>query len=123
MLLSCALLLLLDRTLGTSFYLSGCSRWGTLDNMGVRRSIFQHLFWFLGHPGVHRAAAGAGHHLRGDRHQRAQAHLRLPRDDRFDPGDRLPELHRVGPPMFITGRTVSSVVFVFTTLLIAIPRR
>lgn len=53
-LLSAALLLLMDRTLGTSFYLSEIHIGGeALDNMGGSVILFQHLFWFLGHPEVY----------------------------------------------------------------------
>ena len=53
-LLSAALLLLMDRGLGTSFYLSEIHIGGeALDNMGGSPILFQHLFWFLGHPEVY----------------------------------------------------------------------
>ena len=48
------LLLILDRTLGTSFYLSEIYIAGqALDNVGGSPVLFQHLFWFLGHPEVY----------------------------------------------------------------------
>jgi len=53
-LLSAALLLLLDRSMGTSFYLSEIHIGGeALDNVGGSPILFQHLFWFLGHPEVY----------------------------------------------------------------------
>ncbi|MBK9177693.1 MAG: cbb3-type cytochrome c oxidase subunit I [Flavobacteriales bacterium] len=53
-LLSAALLLLLDRTMGTSFYLSDIHLAGeALENTGGSPILFQHLFWFLGHPEVY----------------------------------------------------------------------
>ncbi|MBL8003008.1 MAG: cbb3-type cytochrome c oxidase subunit I [Flavobacteriales bacterium] len=53
-LLSCALLLLLDRSLGTSFYLSDIHIGGeALEQTGGSPILFQHLFWFLGHPEVY----------------------------------------------------------------------
>ncbi|MFZ1689093.1 MAG: cbb3-type cytochrome c oxidase subunit I [Flavobacteriales bacterium] len=53
-LLSASLLLLMDRGLGTSFYLSEIHIGGeALDNMGGSPILFQHLFWFLGHPEVY----------------------------------------------------------------------
>ncbi|WKZ65318.1 MAG: cbb3-type cytochrome c oxidase subunit I [Flavobacteriales bacterium] len=53
-LLSAALLLLLDRTLGTSFYLSDIHLAGeALEQTGGSPILFQHLFWFLGHPEVY----------------------------------------------------------------------
>ncbi|HET9057775.1 MAG TPA: cbb3-type cytochrome c oxidase subunit I [Chitinophagaceae bacterium] len=55
-LLSGAILLLFDRHLGTSFYLSDIfvSKTQTaLPNEGGSAILFQHLFWFLGHPEVY----------------------------------------------------------------------
>src|SRR6186713_2482157 len=53
-LLSASLLLLLDRSMGTSFYLSDIYVAGeALDHMGGSPVLFQHLFWFLGHPEVY----------------------------------------------------------------------
>lgn len=53
-LLSGAILLLFDRNLGTSFYLSDIVIAGKiLPNEGGSAILFQHLFWFLGHPEVY----------------------------------------------------------------------
>jgi cytochrome c oxidase subunit 1 len=55
-LLSGAILLLFDRHLGTSFYLSDIfvSKTQTaLPNEGGSAILYQHLFWFLGHPEVY----------------------------------------------------------------------
>jgi cytochrome c oxidase subunit I len=53
-LLSAALLLIFDRSFGTSFYLSDIYINGhALDNVGGSPILFQHLFWFLGHPEVY----------------------------------------------------------------------
>jgi cytochrome c oxidase subunit 1 len=53
-LLSGAILLLFDRNLGTSFYLSDIVVNGNiLPNEGGSAILFQHLFWFLGHPEVY----------------------------------------------------------------------
>src|SRR6187549_416980 len=53
-LLSGAILLLFDRNLGTSFYLSDIVVNGEiLPNEGGSAILFQHLFWFLGHPEVY----------------------------------------------------------------------
>jgi cytochrome c oxidase subunit 1 len=53
-LLSGAILLLFDRNLGTSFYLSDIVINGqVLPNEGGSAILFQHLFWFLGHPEVY----------------------------------------------------------------------
>src|SRR6476619_6885555 len=53
-LLSAAILLLFDRNLGTSFYLSDIYVAGQiLPNEGGSPVLYQHLFWFLGHPEVY----------------------------------------------------------------------
>ncbi len=53
-LLSAALLLLFDRSFGTSFYLSDIFIAGeALDYSGGSPILFEHLFWFLGHPEVY----------------------------------------------------------------------
>ena len=53
-LLSCALLLIFDRSFGTSFYLSDIIIGGeALHNTGGSPILFEHLFWFLGHPEVY----------------------------------------------------------------------
>ncbi|MDP2385059.1 MAG: cbb3-type cytochrome c oxidase subunit I [Bacteroidota bacterium] len=53
-LLSCALLLIFDRSMGTSFYLSDIYIGGRpLDQVGGSPILFEHLFWFLGHPEVY----------------------------------------------------------------------
>ncbi len=47
-------LLMLDRGLGTSFYLSDIYIGGAaLDHVGGSPILYQHLFWFLGHPEVY----------------------------------------------------------------------
>ena len=53
-LLSAALLLMMDRLAGTSFYLSDIIVNGEmLENHGGSPLLYQHLFWFLGHPEVY----------------------------------------------------------------------
>ncbi|MFY8033143.1 MAG: cytochrome c oxidase subunit I, partial [Flexibacteraceae bacterium] len=53
-LFSAALLLIFDRSFGTSFYLSEIYINGqALDRVGGSPILFQHLFWFLGHPEVY----------------------------------------------------------------------
>jgi cytochrome c oxidase subunit 1 len=48
------ILLLLDRHMGTSFYLSDLYVAGkVLSNEGGSAILYQHLFWFLGHPEVY----------------------------------------------------------------------
>jgi cytochrome c oxidase subunit 1 len=53
-LFSAVLLLIFDRHFGTSFYLSDIYINGeALPNVGGSPILFQHLFWFLGHPEVY----------------------------------------------------------------------
>ncbi len=53
-LVSAVVLLFFDRSVGTSFYLSDLVVGGTiLPNEGGSPILFQHLFWFLGHPEVY----------------------------------------------------------------------
>ena len=53
-LFSAALLLIFDRSMGTSFYLSDIFIGGeVLHNSGGSPILFEHLFWFLGHPEVY----------------------------------------------------------------------
>ncbi|MBT3364695.1 MAG: cytochrome c oxidase subunit I [Flavobacteriales bacterium] len=53
-LFSAALLLIFDRSLGTSFFLSDIMIAGELlNNQGGSPILFEHLFWFLGHPEVY----------------------------------------------------------------------
>jgi cytochrome c oxidase subunit 1 len=53
-LLSAALLLIMDRSFGTSFFLSDIFIQGeVLHYQGGSPVLFEHLFWFLGHPEVY----------------------------------------------------------------------
>ena len=53
-LLSAALMLILDRSFGTSFFLSDIYIAGeVLHHQGGSPVLYEHLFWFLGHPEVY----------------------------------------------------------------------
>ncbi len=53
-LLSAALLLIMDRSFGTSFFLSDIYLAGeVLNYQGGSPVLYEHLFWFLGHPEVY----------------------------------------------------------------------
>ena len=53
-LFSAFMLMIFDRSMGTSFYLSEIFIGGApLDNVGGSPILYQHLFWFLGHPEVY----------------------------------------------------------------------
>jgi cytochrome c oxidase subunit 1 len=123
-LLSCALLLLLDRSLGTSFYLSEIHIGGeALDHMGGSPILFQHLFWFLGHPEVYIVLLPA----LGITSEIIATNARKPI---FGYRAMIGSILAIGflsfivwgHHMFITGMNpFLGSVFVFTTLLIAIP--
>jgi cytochrome c oxidase subunit 1 len=123
-LLSAALLLLLDRSLGTSFYLSDIYIAGeALDNTGGSPILFQHLFWFLGHPEVYIVILPAF----GITSEIISTNARKPI---FGYRAMIGSLIAIaflsfivwGHHMFVTGMNpFLGSVFVFTTLLIAIP--
>jgi cytochrome c oxidase subunit I len=55
-----ALMMLLDRILGTSFFMPALLSQGVVtDNVGGTPILFQHLFWFFGHPEVYIVALPA----------------------------------------------------------------
>ncbi len=59
-LLVSAIMMLLDRTLGTSFFMPAILSMGNqLDYNGGSPVLFQHLFWFFGHPEVYIVALPA----------------------------------------------------------------
>ena len=69
-----AVMMLFDKLLGTSFFMPAIVSMGEqLQYGGGSPILFQHLFWFFGHPGgLHRRAAGLRHRLRPDQHARAR---------------------------------------------------
>ena len=123
-LLSAALLLLMDRSMGTSFYLSEIHVAGeALDNMGGSPILFQHLFWFLGHPEVYIVLLPA----LGITSEIISTNARKPI---FGYRAMIGSILAIGflsfivwgHHMFLTGMNpFLGSVFVFTTLLIAIP--
>ena len=123
-LLSASLLLLMDRLVGTSFYLSEIHVGGeALDNMGGSPILFQHLFWFLGHPEVYIVLLPA----LGITSEVIATNARKPI---FGYRAMIGSILAIGflsfivwgHHMFITGMNpFLGSVFVFTTLLIAIP--
>lgn len=123
-LLSASLLLLLDRLVGTSFYLSEIHVAGeALDNMGGSPILFQHLFWFLGHPEVYIVLLPA----LGITSEVIATNARKPI---FGYRAMIGSILAIGflsfivwgHHMFLTGMNpFLGSVFVFTTLLIAIP--
>ena len=123
-LLSSALLLMLDRLVGTSFYLSEIHIAGeALDNMGGSPILFQHLFWFLGHPEVYIVLLPA----LGITSEVIATNARKPI---FGYRAMIGSILAIGflsfivwgHHMFLTGMNpFLGSVFVFTTLLIAIP--
>ncbi|MES2798622.1 MAG: cbb3-type cytochrome c oxidase subunit I [Bacteroidota bacterium] len=123
-LLSAALLLLMDRLAGTSFYLSDIIVGGEmLTNHGGSPILYQHLFWFLGHPEVYIVLLPA----LGLSSEIISTNSRKPI---FGYRAMIGSMLAIGflsfivwaHHMFITGMNpFLGSVFVFTTLLIAIP--
>ncbi|MBM3185259.1 MAG: cbb3-type cytochrome c oxidase subunit I [Bacteroidetes bacterium] len=123
-LLSAALLLIMDRLAGTSFYLSDIIVSGEmLANHGGSPLLFQHLFWFLGHPEVYIVLLPA----LGLSSEIIATNSRKPI---FGYKAMIASILAIGflsfivwgHHMFITGMNpFLGSVFVFTTLLIAIP--
>jgi cytochrome c oxidase subunit 1 len=123
-LLSAAVLLMMDRLAGTSFYLSDIIVGGEmLENHGGSPILYQHLFWFLGHPEVYIVLLPA----LGLSSEIISTNARKPI---FGYRAMIGSILAIGflsfivwgHHMFITGMNpFLGSVFVFTTLLIAIP--
>ena len=123
-LLSCGLLLIFDRTFGTSFYLSDIVIGGeALHYSGGSPILFEHLFWFLGHPEVYIVLLPA----LGIASEVIATHARKPI---FGYKAMIISILAIaflstivwGHHMFVTGMNpFLGSVFTFTTLLIAIP--
>jgi cytochrome c oxidase subunit I len=123
-LVAAALLLVFDRSMGTSFYLSDIFIGGApLDQVGGSPILFQHLFWFLGHPEVYIVllpALGLSSEIIST----------MSRKPIFGYKAMIGSMLIIaflsfivwGHHMFITGMNpFLGSVFVFTTLLVAIP--
>jgi len=123
-LLSAALLLLMDRSMGTSFYLSDIVVGGEmLDNVGGSPILYQHLFWFLGHPEVYIVllpALGLSSEIISTNSRKPIFGYRAMIGSILAIG--FLSFIVWGHHMFVTGMNpFLGSVFVFTTLLIAIP--
>jgi len=123
-LVAAALLLVFDRSMGTSFYLSDIFIGGVpLDHTGGSPILYQHLFWFLGHPEVYIVllpALGLA----------SEVISTMSRKPIFGYKAMIASMLVIaflsfivwGHHMFITGMNpFLGSVFVFTTLLVAIP--
>lgn len=123
-LVSAVVLLLMDRSFGTSFYLSDIFVQGeALDMTGGSPILYEHLFWFLGHPEVYIVLLPA----LGLTSEIISTNARKPI---FGYRAMIGSILAIGflsfivwgHHMFITGMNpFLGGVFVFTTLLIAIP--
>ncbi|NCF57310.1 MAG: cytochrome c oxidase subunit I [Bacteroidetes bacterium] len=119
-----ALLLIFDRSFGTSFFLSDIMIAGELlNNQGGSPILFEHLFWFLGHPEVYIIILPA----LGITSEMISTNSRKPI---FGYRAMIGSIIAIaflsfivwGHHMFITGMNpFLGSVFTFTTLLIAIP--
>lgn len=123
-LLSAALLLMMDRLAGTSFYLSDIIVQGEmLTNHGGSPILYQHLFWFLGHPEVYIVllpALGLSSEILSTNSRKPIFGYRAMIGSMLAIGflSFIVWAHH----MFVTGMNpFLGSVFVFTTLLIAIP--
>ena len=123
-LLSAALMLIMDRSFGTSFFLSDIYIAGeVLHYHGGSPVLFEHLFWFLGHPEVYIVllpALGLSSEIISTNSRKPIFGYRAMIGSILAIG--FLSFIVWGHHMFITGMNpfIGS-VFVFTTLLIAIP--
>ena len=123
-LVSAVVLLIMDRSFGTAFYLSDIYIGGeALDVTGGSPLLFQHLFWFLGHPEVYIVLLPA----LGISSEVIATNARKPI---FGYRAMVGSILAIGflsfivwgHHMYVTGMNpFLGAVFVFTTLLIAIP--
>jgi len=123
-LVSCVVLLIMDRTMGTAFYLSDIYIGGeALDVTGGSPILFQHLFWFLGHPEVYIVilpALGISSEIISTNSRKPIFGYRAMVGSLLAIG--FLSFIVWGHHMFLTGMSpFLGSVFVFTTLLIAIP--
>jgi cytochrome c oxidase subunit 1 len=123
-LFSCALLLIFDRSMGTSFYLSDIYIGGRpMEQQGGSPILFEHLFWFLGHPEVYIVllpALGITSEIISTNSRKPIFGYRAMIGSMLAIG--FLSFIVWGHHMFMTGMNpFLGSVFVFTTLLIAIP--
>lgn len=123
-LFAAALLLIMDRSMGTSFYLSDIYVAGeALDPVGGSPILYQHLFWFLGHPEVYIVllpALGISSEIIATNSRKPIFGYRAMIGSILAIG--FLSFIVWGHHMFVTGMNpFLGSVFVFTTLLIAIP--
>ena len=123
-LLSAAVLLMMDRLAGTSFYLSDIIVGGEmLENHGGSPLLYEHLFWFLGHPEGYIGllpALGLSSEIIATNSRKPIFGYRAMIGSILAIG--FLSFIVWGHHMFITGMNpFLGSVFVFTTLLIAIP--
>ena len=107
-------MLLTDRNFGTTFF---------SPDGGGDPLLFQHLFWFFGHPGsLHPDPARLRHGQPDRRDVLEQAGVRLSRHGLCDGGDRRHRLRRVGAPHVHVGMSASvQAYFIAATMVIAVP--
>lgn len=123
-LFSAALLLIFDRSFGTSFYLSDIYIGGqALEYSGGSPILYEHLFWFLGHPEVYiilLPALGLSSEIISTNSRKPIFGYRAMIGSML--AIALLSFLVWGHHMFVTGMNpFLGAVFTFTTLLVAIP--